>query len=107
MCSKFEKFWKSYPHPVDREAAFYQFRELNPDDKLFEKMMTGLHGQIGSYNLLVMIGAWVPTWKYPANWLARKCWQTDPYVFEQSSLIVRDLENQHIGIQEDYILDNT
>lgn len=107
MCSKFEKFWKSYPHPVDREAAFYQFRELNPDDKLFEKMMTGLHGQIGSYNFLVMIGAWVPTWKYPANWLARKCWQTDPYVFEQSSLIVRDLENQHIGIQEDYILDNT
>lgn len=107
MCSKFEKFWKSYPHPVDREAAFYQFRELNPDDKLFEKIMTGLHGQIESYNLQVMLSEWVPKWKYPSNWLAKKCWQTDPYVFEQSLPIVHDLENQQIGIQEDSNLDHT
>ncbi|CZG84468.1 hypothetical protein SDA22_06870 [Legionella pneumophila serogroup 1] len=90
VCSKFEKFWKSYPHPVDREAAFYQFKELNPDDKLFEKIMTGLYEQIESYNLQVMIGEWVPKWKYPSNWLAKKCWQTDPYVFEH---IVYDMEN--------------
>ncbi|HAT1978833.1 TPA: hypothetical protein KKX11_001064 [Legionella pneumophila] len=107
MCSKFEKFWKSYPHPVDREAAFYQFRELNPDDKLFEKIMARLHGQIESYNLQVMLSEWVPKWKYPANWLAKKCWQTDPYVFEQSLPVVHDLENQQIDIQEDCSLNNT
>ncbi|ARM35411.1 hypothetical protein B0B39_10905 [Legionella longbeachae] len=107
VCSKFEKFWKSYPQPVDREAAFYQFRELNPDDKLFEKIMMGLHVQIESYNLLVMIGEWLPKWKYPANWLAKKCWQTDPYVFERSLPVVHDLENQQIGLQEDYSLDHT
>lgn len=101
MCRKFEKFWKSYPHPLDREAAFYQFRELNPDDKLFEKIMARLHGQIESYNFQVMMGVWVPTWKYPANWLARKCWQTNPYVFEHSSPIVQDCDNQQVGIQED------
>ncbi|HAU1554439.1 TPA: hypothetical protein JBI73_05980 [Legionella pneumophila] len=107
MCSKFEKFWKSYPHPVDREAAFYQFKELNPNDKLFEKIMTGLYEQIESYNLQVMIGEWVPKWKYPANWLAKKCWKSEPYVFEQSLPVVHDLENQQIGIQENSSLDHT
>ncbi|HHT9910530.1 TPA: hypothetical protein ACT9LC_001696 [Legionella pneumophila] len=97
VCSKFEKFWKSYPHPVDREAAFYQFKELNPNDKLFEKIMTGLYEQIESYNLQVMIGEWVPKWKYPANWLAKKCWQADPYVFEQSLPVVHDLEKSTDG----------
>ncbi|MFO3404398.1 hypothetical protein SC125_15110 [Legionella pneumophila serogroup 1] len=91
MCiANLKKFWKSYPHPVDREAAFYVFRELNPDDTLFEKIITGLHGQIESYKIQVMLGSWVPKWKYPANWLAKKCWQTDPYVFEH---IVYDMEN--------------
>ncbi|HBC0465902.1 TPA: hypothetical protein I8Y81_003102 [Legionella pneumophila] len=90
VCSQFEKFWKSYPHPVDREAAFSVFRELNPDDTLFEKIMAGLHGQIESYKIQEMLGSWVPKWKYPANWLTKKCWQTDPHVFEH---VVYDMEN--------------
>lgn len=101
VCSQFEKFWKSYPHPVDREAAFSVFRELNPDDTLFEKIMAGLNRQTESYNFQVMMGVWVPTWKYPANWLARKCWQTNPYVFEHSAPIVQDCDNQQVGIQDD------
>lgn len=100
VCSRFEKFWKSYPHPVDREAAFYQFKELNPDDALFNKIMTGLGRQIKSYNLQIMIGAWVLIWKYPANWLARKFWLSNPYTFDQSSPIVHDVDDQLLDAQE-------
>ncbi|HHT0594198.1 TPA: hypothetical protein ACTXXA_002549 [Legionella anisa] len=102
LYSKFEKFWKSYPQPFDKEAAFHQFRELNPDDKLFKEIMDGLHWQIQKYNHHVRSGEWVPKWKYPANWLAKKCWQPEMDMLELPTSIwfdVQEQENGQIGIQ--------
>ncbi|MBA2648206.1 MAG: hypothetical protein H0U75_01185 [Legionella sp.] len=71
---QFEKFWESYPQPADKLRAWHAFVEVNPDEFLFEQMMGALKHQITSYEQLQKQGAWVPNWKYPANWLAQKSW---------------------------------
>ena len=82
MCSNFEKFWEIYPQPWDKQRAFYQFQKLNPDKRLFDKILTSLRRQIEIYNDRVAGGDWVPGWKYPANWLSQESWN-QPLVVDE------------------------
>jgi len=71
---QFEEFWGSYPQQTDKPNAWRAFMKINPDEVLFAKMMQALNEQISSYEQLQKQGAWVPNWKYPANWLAQEGW---------------------------------
>lgn len=74
LAKQFEEFWGSYPQQTDKPNAWRAFMKINPDQVLFSKMMQALKEQISSYEQLQKQGAWVPNWKYPANWLAQEGW---------------------------------
>ncbi|HHS3011378.1 TPA: hypothetical protein ACTEN7_000332 [Legionella pneumophila] len=78
LYSKFEKFWNNYPRQSNKQSAMYQFTKLNPDDRLFAKILSRLKQQVEFYNQRAALGEWQPDWKYPATWLAHECWNDDP-----------------------------
>lgn len=75
---KFDEFWSCYPQPQNKESAWDEFKRLNPDDTLFSQILTALDTQRQHYQKLRESGQWLPKWKYPANWLALKCWNDAP-----------------------------
>lgn len=85
----FEKFWKSYPQKIDKNGAFYQFKQLNPDKKLFEDIMSGLERQIEVYEYRKSVGDWLPNWKYPRNWLVSERWRDFPEF--ESGFVLKDV----------------
>ena len=40
-------------------------------------MLQAIEGQIKARRAKESRGEWVPAWKYPANWLAQKCWEDE------------------------------
>lgn len=74
---KFEQFWSLYPEKKSRECAFETFKKINPDDQLLRVMLQAIEGQIKARRAKESRGEWVPAWKYPANWLAQKCWEDE------------------------------
>jgi hypothetical protein len=74
---KFEKFWECYPQPQNQPHAWREFQKINPDEALFSKILAGLNAQINHYQQQESKGLWVPNWKYPANWLAQRCWEDE------------------------------
>lgn len=77
LCQQFEKFWESYPQPQNKAHAWSEFEKLHPDEDLFSKILASLDAQISHYQQQQAIGAWVPNWKYPGNWLAQRCWEEE------------------------------
>ncbi|RUR14035.1 hypothetical protein [Legionella septentrionalis] len=83
---KFEQFWSLYPEKKSKSQAWEIFQQLNPDDALFSKIMNALHKQIQHHQQKQLQGAWVPPWKYPANWLSKRAWE-DEITMEQKQEI--------------------
>ncbi|GGI82648.1 hypothetical protein [Legionella impletisoli] len=83
---KFEQFWALYPEKKSRSHAWDVFQQLNPNDALFSKIMNALHKQIQHYQQKQLQGAWMPPWKYPANWLSKRAWE-DEVTMEQKQEI--------------------
>ena len=77
LSKHFEKFWSDYPQPKNKESAWDEFKKLNPDDVLFSHIINSLEAQRQHYQKLQEAGQWLPAWKYPANWLALKCWNDE------------------------------
>ena len=77
LLSQFEQFWTVYPNKKSRQKAWDAFQKINPDAVLFNKIMTALGEQITHGEELARVGDWVPSWKYPANWLAQQCWDDE------------------------------
>jgi len=75
LLSRFEEFWSLYPEQKSKPQALKQFELLNPDESLFQKLMEALHNQIAHFSAMKTQGLWTPPWKYPANWLANRCWE--------------------------------
>ena len=73
----FEKFWSLYPQKKSKYQAQTAFEQLNPDHSLFEAIMKALEAQINHVALMQLRGSWVPPWKYPAHWLAQRCWEDE------------------------------
>ena len=73
----FEKFWESYPQKKSKPKAEAVFMQLSPDATLFAVIMQGLQAQITHNALMKSSGQWVPAWKYPAKWLAERCWEDE------------------------------
>ncbi len=77
LFSQFEKFWLLYPEKKSRERALHVFEQLNPDEHLFQRIVSALEQQIKARRAEEVAGLWVPPWKYPANWLAQKSWEDE------------------------------
>jgi hypothetical protein len=73
----FEKFWSHYPQKKSKQNAQAVFERLNPDEDLFEAIMKALEAQIIHTDSIQAREMWMPNWKYPANWLAQRCWEDE------------------------------
>ncbi|WP_367607893.1 hypothetical protein [Legionella sp. W05-934-2] len=77
LLRRFEHFWRMYPEKKSRERALECFKQINPDDFLLRTMLQALENQMNARGAKQAHGVWVPPWKYPANWLAQKCWEDE------------------------------
>lgn len=77
LSKTFEKFWSSYPQPQNKTSAWKEFKKLNPDETLSSQIITAIEAQQQRYQEIQEAGQWQPAWKYPANWLALKCWNDE------------------------------
>jgi hypothetical protein len=74
---QFEQFWNVYPEKKSKQSAWEAFQKLTPDDALFIKIMQALQAEIKHREIKQATGSWVPPWKYPANWLAQRCFEDE------------------------------
>ncbi|HCX3504788.1 TPA: hypothetical protein OZL71_001240 [Legionella pneumophila] len=77
LLSQFEKFWSLYPEKKSKSKAQAIFEELKPNDELCHTIINALNTQINHCETMKLQGTWVPPWKYPANWLAQRCWEDE------------------------------
>ena len=70
----FEQFWQSYPKKKSKDAALKAFKKRNPDDTLFEEIMTGLEKAKQSSDWLKEGGRFIP---HPATWLNAGGWMDE------------------------------
>lgn len=89
---QFQKFWSLYPQKQDEARALQEFFKLNPDDHLFSHILNALKAQVQNREEMELAGEWVPKWKFPANWLAQKCWNDE-------LLALRTREQSHANNQ--------
>ncbi len=91
----FEQFWRMYPEKKSRERAFEIFKQINPDAHLLRGMLQALDSQIKARSVMKAHGKWVPAWKYPANWLAQKCWEDEIEVTQEKRNAKYDPNNEN------------
>ncbi|MFU7598160.1 hypothetical protein ACM9VS_04935 [Legionella pneumophila] len=77
LYTQFEKFWSHYPSKKSKQKAWQEFKQINPDDFLVDKIISALIAQVKNWDEQALAGDWVPPWKYPANWLAQHCWDDE------------------------------
>ena len=77
LLSQFEKFWSLYPEKKSKNAALAVFEQLSPDAELVNRMTHALTSQMNHREAMALHGKWIPPWKYPANWLAQRCWEDE------------------------------
>ena len=68
---RFEEFWRLYPKKKAKLDCMRAWKSLNPDEQLFEEIMTGLKRAISSKEWKEQDGKFIP---YPATWLRKGQW---------------------------------
>ena len=68
---RFEEFWRLYPKKKAKLDCMRAWKSLNPDEQLFEEIMTGLKRAISSKEWKEQDGKFIP---YPATWLRKGRW---------------------------------
>ncbi|EHL32610.1 hypothetical protein [Legionella drancourtii] len=82
LSQAFEEFWGLYPLKKEKENAFEMFKKLNLSPALMQGIIASLTEHIQFDQQKRSEGIWMPAWKYPANWLAQRCWETTPTIIE-------------------------
>lgn len=72
---QFEVFWETYPRKVAKADAEKAWRKIDPDQPLFEQIMSGLRLAVDSAGWRKDNGQFVP---HPATWLNGKRWTDMP-----------------------------
>jgi G3E family GTPase len=72
--SKFEIFYSSYPKKKKRVEAEKAFAKLNPDDVLFQTILTALENQKQSEDWKKENGRYIPL---PSSWLNGRRWEDE------------------------------
>lgn len=68
----FEKFFEEYPKEKDPDDAWAAFRELNPGDDLYQRIVAAMRAMAKSEEWLKEHGRYIPT---AAKWLREKGWK--------------------------------
>lgn len=76
LSQAFDVFWDLYPLKKEKENALEAFKKLKPSQSLVQQIIASLTEQIQLETKKRAEGVWVPSWKYPANWLTQRCWET-------------------------------
>ncbi|WP_412755625.1 hypothetical protein [Legionella longbeachae] len=98
---QFEKFWSLYPEKKSKQKAQAAFEQLNPNTTLFRQLMESLQHQINHIEAMKVSGLWVPPWKYPANWLAQRCWEDELMEVTQEKKHEKHRDNhQHVSTKD-------
>ncbi len=74
ISESFEKFFESYPNHIARKEALDQWRKLNPDEALQEKIMEAIEKQRRSPGWQREDGRFIPS---PAKWLKGERWNDE------------------------------
>ncbi|OCH99158.1 Vir protein [Legionella jamestowniensis] len=82
LSQAFDVFWDLYPLKKEKENAFEAFKKLKPSQNLIQQIIARLTEQIQLSLQKRAEGVWMPAWKYPANWLAQRCWETTSPILE-------------------------
>ena len=69
---RFERFWKTYPRKVGKDAARRAFAKRKPDEGLLAKMLASIASQSQTVEWQREGGRFVPN---PATWLNQGRWQ--------------------------------
>lgn len=75
--ARFRKFYESYPLRKERQAALKAWRKIKPDDELLQKMLEAIESQVAEKAALKARGEFCPSWKNPATWLSKGCWEDE------------------------------
>ena len=73
----FEQFWEAYPLKKSKQKAWEAFQAINPNHVQVTTLYDALQQQVQWAEQQNALGNWVPSWKYPANWLTQHCWEDD------------------------------
>lgn len=73
----FDEFWKAYPRKRSKADARKAWKQLNPDDDLFDVIMAAVASQRTWDDWTRERGRWIP---YPATWLRGELWEDEEEV---------------------------
>ena len=71
---KFETFWKAYPKKKSKGRAKKTFKQINPDQKLFDRILQAIDQARQSREWQRENGQFIP---YPATWLNAEGWEDE------------------------------
>lgn len=77
LLKHFEQFWEAYPLKKSKQKAWEAFQAINPNHVQITTLYDALQQQVQWAEQQNALGNWVPSWKYPANWLTQHCWEDD------------------------------
>ena len=71
LLARFEKFWDAYGYKENRKDALREFRKINPDDALLQKMLESIERYHRGRK-------WQEGYKkYGSTWLHGECWNNE------------------------------
>ena len=71
---KFNEFWNVYPVKKGKLQAKKAFEKINPNDKLFQEIITFLQKQIMYKSYCDSNNIFCPEFMYPQGWLNNERW---------------------------------
>lgn len=75
IADRFASFWSAYPKKVGKKACVNAWTKLNPNDELFDKIMSSLTWQKKSAQWTKDDGRFIPN---PLTWLNQGRWDNEP-----------------------------
>ena len=74
----FEQFWIAYPNKKTKKKAYDSWKKINPSDKLFKEIMSGLERSKSSKQWQKDDGQYIP---HPTTWLNQERWNDEDTPF--------------------------
>ena len=108
LSQQFEIFWQKYPIKKTKQKAWDAFQQLQPNAELSQRIHASLQAQINFTKLQQTQGQWVAPWKFPANWLAQRCWEDEitPQIIQEFNYGKRCKNSRNEGSKDMFWIDD-